>query len=139
MLNEQVMEGNWDELRGKIREKWGQLTDADLPQFQGNIDQLVGAIQRRTGESRDMIEHYLEDITEGASTFVGKASDRMRQYVQQAAVSVQGSAQQAFDQARANYAEAEEFVRSRPVASLAVCFGLGMLAGVTTAVMFRSR
>ena len=52
MVNEQVLSGKWNEISGKIREKWGQLTDDDMQTFHGNATQLVGLIQRKTGEAR---------------------------------------------------------------------------------------
>jgi uncharacterized protein YjbJ (UPF0337 family) len=139
MVNQQMLEGSWNELKGKIREKWGQLTDSDLPQFRGNMDQLVGTIQRKTGEGRDAIEHYLQDITEGAGSFVGKTADRLRQYAQQTAESVQGTAQQVLEQARSSYSGAQDLVRGRPTESLAVVFGVGVTVGVLVALMLRSR
>jgi uncharacterized protein YjbJ (UPF0337 family) len=139
MVNQQILEGHWNELKGKIREKWGQLSDTDLPQFRGNIDQLVGTIQRKTGESRDTIEHFLNDLAGTAGSFVSAATERVRQYAQQAAESMQGGAQQAFDQAREGYLGAQELVRNRPTQSLAVGFGVGVLVGVILATMLRSR
>lgn len=41
MVNQQVLAGHWNELRGKLKEKWGKLTDDDLLSFNGNVDQLV--------------------------------------------------------------------------------------------------
>ena len=38
MINQQVLQGNWNELKGKIRSKWGQLTNDDLQNFDGNVD-----------------------------------------------------------------------------------------------------
>ena len=52
MVNQQTLQGNWNELKGKLREKWGQLTNEDLQVAQGNVDQLIGLIQRKTGEAR---------------------------------------------------------------------------------------
>ena len=48
------IEGNWKQLRGKVREKWGQLTDDDLQIQGGNIDQLVGKIQQKTGDREQL-------------------------------------------------------------------------------------
>jgi uncharacterized protein YjbJ (UPF0337 family) len=55
VLNQQVLQGNWNEIRGKLREKWGELTNDDVQSFNGNVDQLIGSIQRKTGESRESI------------------------------------------------------------------------------------
>ncbi len=52
-MNEHEIKGNWKQLRGKVREKWGKLTDDDLDQIAGRKDQLVGKVQEAYGKSRD--------------------------------------------------------------------------------------
>jgi uncharacterized protein YjbJ (UPF0337 family) len=74
MINEQILVGQWNELKGKIRQKWGQLTENDLSQFQGNLDELIGKIQLKTGEGRAAIESFLQELAESASSTVGKAA-----------------------------------------------------------------
>jgi eukaryotic-like serine/threonine-protein kinase len=61
--NRQALQGNWDEIRGQLRSKWGQLTSDDLQTFNGNVDQLVGLIQRKTGEARSSVENFLDELT----------------------------------------------------------------------------
>jgi uncharacterized protein YjbJ (UPF0337 family) len=52
-MNKYEMKGNWNELKGKVKEQWGELTDDDLDRIDGETDQLVGAIQKRYGRSVD--------------------------------------------------------------------------------------
>jgi len=52
-------EGRWDQLKGRVKEFWGQLTDDDLAEAEGDYDQLVGMIEERTGEQRAEIERRL--------------------------------------------------------------------------------
>jgi len=139
MINQQVLQGHWNEIKGKLRTRWGQLTDDDLPQFQGEVDKLVGTIQRKTGEGREAIERYLNDIAGSASSTVGQAADGIRQFSQRAAETVQSTARQATEQLRYGYGEAERVVQSRPAESLAVCFGFGMLTGLMLGLIVRSR
>jgi uncharacterized protein YjbJ (UPF0337 family) len=49
------IEGNWKQMKGKIKEKWGRLTDDDLDVIEGHRDQLEGKIQERYGLARDQI------------------------------------------------------------------------------------
>lgn len=63
MTNQQMLEGNWNELKGKLRRKWVQLTDDDLPQMRGDAVRIIGIIQRKTGESRETIERYLQEVS----------------------------------------------------------------------------
>ena len=52
-MNWDRVEGNWKQMKGKAREKWGKLTDSDWDQIAGKKDQLVGRIQERYGISKD--------------------------------------------------------------------------------------
>ena len=56
------VEGNWKQVKGKIKEKWGKLTDDDLDVINGRRDQLEGKIQERYGvtkaEARKQIDHW---------------------------------------------------------------------------------
>ena len=55
-MNEDTMAGNWKELKGRIREQWGRLTDDELDQVQGKWEQLSGIVQKQYGISRDEAE-----------------------------------------------------------------------------------
>ena len=139
MTNQQMLEGEWNEIKGKLRQKWGQLTDDDLPQIRGDAEQIIGIIQRKTGEAREAIEQYLQEISGSAASAIGSAATTVRDYAQHASESVQHTAKQAADQVRAGYNEAERFVRNRPGESLLVCFGVGLITGVVVALSLRSR
>lgn len=52
-MNWDRIEGNWKQFSGKVKEKWGQLTDDDLAKINGQRDQLEGLIQERYGYARD--------------------------------------------------------------------------------------
>lgn len=52
-MNQDRIEGRWRQLKGKIREHWGRLTDDDLDVIAGRRDQLLGRIQQRHGQARD--------------------------------------------------------------------------------------
>jgi uncharacterized protein YjbJ (UPF0337 family) len=150
MVNEQTLQGNWNEIKGKLRNKWGQLTNDDLQSAHGNIEQLVGLIQRKTGEARSSVEQFLEEATSGGSSAVSQAADTAREYAQQAMETVQERSRQAADTFRKSYGQAsetvrhsydqaEEMIKERPAESAAVCFGVGMLVGVILGLAFRSR
>lgn len=60
-MNWDRMEGSWTEFRGKVRERWGRLTDDDLDVIAGKRDQLLGRIQQRYGRTREDAERELRD------------------------------------------------------------------------------
>jgi uncharacterized protein YjbJ (UPF0337 family) len=60
-MNSDQIKGNFKQLAGEIKRKWGQITDDDMTQAEGSMEKLVGKIQERTGERRDAIEKWLKD------------------------------------------------------------------------------
>jgi uncharacterized protein YjbJ (UPF0337 family) len=60
-MNKLEMKGNWNITKGKLKQKWGRLTDDDLDIASGNLDEVIGRIQKRTGERREAIERAIED------------------------------------------------------------------------------
>lgn len=55
------VEGNWKEFKGKVKEKWGQLTDDDLDVIAGRRDQLEGRLQERYGYAKDRARQDVDD------------------------------------------------------------------------------
>ena len=60
-MNWDMIEGKWNELKGKARAKWGKLTDDDLDVAKGNKDQLVGLVQEKYGKAKNEAEKEVED------------------------------------------------------------------------------
>ena len=52
-MNKDIMEGKWTQLKGRVKEQWGRLTDDDIEQLEGRTDLLVGKVQERYGIARD--------------------------------------------------------------------------------------
>jgi uncharacterized protein YjbJ (UPF0337 family) len=63
-MNKLEMKGNWNIAKGKIKQKWASLTDDDLQFAEGKEDELIGRIQKRTGETREAVERALNDIAD---------------------------------------------------------------------------
>ena len=61
-MNNDVFEGKWKQLRGRIQEKWGELTDDELDQIQGKRDILIGKLQEKYGYARDEAEREVNDF-----------------------------------------------------------------------------
>jgi uncharacterized protein YjbJ (UPF0337 family) len=139
MINEQTLRGNWNQIAGKIRKKWGEVTKDDLEKAQGDVDQLIGLIQRKTGEARGAIEEFFDEMSEGTASAIGNAAENVRQYAHDASETVRDTARHAADSVREGYAQAEDMVRQRPTESVAVCFGAGMLLGVLLGLTIRPR
>ena len=61
-MNSDYFAGNWKQLKGKVKEQWGKLTDDDLDVIDGKRDQLVGRLQERYGIEKDAAEKQLRDF-----------------------------------------------------------------------------
>jgi uncharacterized protein YjbJ (UPF0337 family) len=59
-MNRDTLKGQWTQLKGKIRQQWGKLTDDDITQIQGNAEQLIGKLQERYGYSREQAQRELD-------------------------------------------------------------------------------
>jgi len=139
MVNEEILRGSWQEIRGKLRSKWGQITDDELQQYSGNLDDLVGTIQRKTGESQEAIRGYLNEITSFAAEASGRWTEQAGRYATQAADSFQGASRRLADSVSARYGQAEELMQRRPIESVLTAFGIGLVAGLLVALTIRSR
>ncbi len=139
MLNQQALEGNWNQIKGKVREKWGQMTDEDLETLKGKGDQLVGAIQKRTGEARDKIERFLTQAVEAGASATSRAAETAREYGAEATDEMQCASDYVGESLRKGYEQAESMVQQRPAESVAVAFGLGVVVGAVVGLVLRNR
>ena len=64
-MNRDVLEGKWKQLRGAIKETWGDLTDDELDQISGRYDKFVGKLQERYGYTREEAENELDEFLVG--------------------------------------------------------------------------
>jgi len=62
-MNWDHIKGNWKQFQGKVKEKWGKLTDDDLTVVAGKRDQLVGVLQKRYSIAKDRAEQELDEFT----------------------------------------------------------------------------
>ncbi len=60
-MNKLQIKGDWNIIKGKLTQKWADLTDDDLQYAEGKQDELIGRIQKRTGESREAVEQALKE------------------------------------------------------------------------------
>ncbi len=92
------IEGSWEELKGKAKSKWGNLTDNELTQIGGKKDELMGRLQARYGYSKDKaqqeIESWLESLGQsgdGVMAQVTAAKDGARQVADNFSTAMQKS------------------------------------------------
>lgn len=63
-MNKTTNKRNWNIAKGKLKQRWANLTDDDLQFAEGKQEELVGRIQKRTGESREAVERAVSEASE---------------------------------------------------------------------------
>lgn len=68
MMNPNVLEGKWKEVRGRVKEQWGRLNDKQLDQIGGRYEQLVGQIQQTYGytaeKARQEVDRFIQKLSD---------------------------------------------------------------------------
>lgn len=60
IMNEHTLKGDWNQLKGSVKQKWADLTDDDLLHVEGSRDKLVGRVQERYGHSKEEAEREVD-------------------------------------------------------------------------------
>ncbi|MBI1348223.1 DUF883 family protein [bacterium] len=148
MVTSEQINGRWTELKGSLQERWGELTDDDLSQFQGRMNQLVGFIAQKTGTAKQEVEAYIDEFVDHGVSSMYSASEAVQDYagraqeqIQQYAEATEQAFRQGYDEAsrrlQQNYQQASECVRRNPLESLAISFGAGIVTGVVVTLLSR--
>ncbi|MHB1414456.1 MAG: CsbD family protein [Chloroflexota bacterium] len=61
-MSQDIWKGRWNEMKGKVKQRWGELTDDDIAKGEGNRDELVGKIQQKYGGNKEEISRQLNDL-----------------------------------------------------------------------------
>lgn len=72
-MNSDQFEGQWKQLKGKVKQRWGKLTDSDLTALSGKKDELVGRIQERYGITREQAEKEADEWAATSATDLDQA------------------------------------------------------------------
>ena len=62
-MNNDILAGNWKQFKGALMQKWAKLTDDDLQYIEGKQEELLGRIQKRTGETREAVEKAVKEAS----------------------------------------------------------------------------
>lgn len=61
-MNESQFKGKWNQLKGEVKKKWGQLTDDDITEVEGDYDKFVGKVQERHGDSKEQVKEWIDKL-----------------------------------------------------------------------------
>lgn len=134
MDTKEAIQGAWNEFSGAVQKKYAQVTGEDLSAVKGNIQQLAGVIQRKTGQAREEIEAYLKSISSKGSDAVGNASKMANEYMDKASEGIREGYECAVDATQETYENAKRSVRTRPAEAVAIAFGVGVAMGILGAL-----
>ena len=74
-MNWDQIKGDWKQITGNVKEKWGKLTDNELTTIAGQRDQMVGILQERYGYAKEQAEKELDEFTKGLKGVEAKKSE----------------------------------------------------------------
>jgi uncharacterized protein YjbJ (UPF0337 family) len=66
-MNEDRIQGDWKQISGKVKEKWGELSDDDLTRIDGQREQLAGALQEKYGLAKDEAQRQIDEFEKSSS------------------------------------------------------------------------
>lgn len=127
MTTHEISRANWNRLIGKVKERWGQITDDELTEAKGDMQQLTGLIEQKTGEARETIEQFFDDVVSGRPTEVEGA---VKKYAREAQHRLQDAGHYVTDMTRSGYRQTEQAISSHPMESTAVAFAAGLGVGL---------
>ena len=64
MVNEHVARGKWDQAKGDVKERWGEITDDEYRQTEGKIDQLAGLIVEKYGAAKEEVTDFFRSLSD---------------------------------------------------------------------------
>ena len=67
-MNQDILAGKWKEMRGRVKEQWGKITDDELDRAEGKAEQLVGLLQQRYGYSKEKAQEEYDSFLRNSET-----------------------------------------------------------------------
>ncbi len=126
MATKQEISGKWNSIVGSVKKKYGEITDNELKQVEGDLDKLAGLVQQKTGQSRDQIEAYFDECCASADSVMGQVAN----YASEAGQTIRDGYDATAEQARRSYQTSVKSMSRHPLESAGVALGVGLLVGL---------
>lgn len=136
MVTREELKSHWDVVKKRLQNNWRELSDTELAHFNGTPSELIGAIQQKTGASWKEVESYLTKVMRDRRSVSQHVGGLAEHYGEEASQFARDGYDQLASTASEYSKRVERTVRSRPMESLAIAFGVGLVAG---AVVLMSR
>ena len=62
LVNENILEGKWNQIKGKIKQRWGDFTDDDIDRIRGNRAEMIGVLQEKYGMTQEEAEQEMDQF-----------------------------------------------------------------------------
>ncbi len=139
MINQEILRGHWNTIAGAVKEQFGEVTGDDLTRVRGNLDQLIGLLQKKAGQTREQIEQFLNECCDEAESTYRQTVRKASRLGHQA----EGYARDGYDELSNGAAQGVAYARSalhrRPLESVAIVAGVSLLAGLALGVSLSQR
>ncbi len=140
-MNSFTIDGTWDQVKGKLRQTYGQLTDSDLTFAEGKLDELLGRLQSKLGLTAAELNAKLNEIKaefgpevsgvgEAAASMLAHAKEKVESMATSLSNQASETGKQITKQMRSLHSESEEFVRRQPRQSLLTALAAGFIVGL---------
>ena len=139
MVTRDKLMGNWNSIVGSLKEKFGEFTKDDLMRVEGNFEQLVGLVQRKSGQIKEQIASFISACCESAGTTYSQVANRTSQYADAAGEVIHDNDDYVTREAKKGLVYTAQSVRRRPIESLAVAVGSAILAGIVLGLSMSNR
>ncbi|MCA9132548.1 MAG: CsbD family protein [Planctomycetales bacterium] len=130
MATKQELKGDWNTIAGNVKEKYGEITDDELRQVEGNAEQLVGLIQRKTGQAREQAEAYVDSLFRGEGSTSERVGQLAYEYAESTGRAVREGYEQLASRARQGYEQTTDAVAHRPMESVVAALSIGLITGL---------
>jgi uncharacterized protein YjbJ (UPF0337 family) len=133
-MNHIAFSNHWDQIKGKLKQRYAQLTDNDLVFVEGKAEELLHRLREKLSMSEEALERVLDELYHEATNRIKQAKDAVEGWAEDAADQVKAKAGVAYErarqQARSAWSEGEEYVRRNPRESLVSALVAGFVVGL---------
>ncbi len=136
-MNTDQIRDQWNSITGRLRDHWSELSEQDFRRVRGNVDQLIGMVQKRTGATRGEVEHLINRVVSDGNRLGHQVSDAASRYAADASDFLHDQYDLLSERASDYSRRTANAVRARPTEALVLAFSLGVVA--TAIAMMRSR
>ena len=139
MTSREAVSGQWKSLVGAVKEKFGELTNDDLTKVEGNVDQLIALVQRKSGATKEQISEFVNSVTRSAGNVYEATAEKATEWANVASDAMRDGYDRMTTEAQKGLDYSARTVRRKPLESVAIAVSAGLLAGIAIGVSLSRR